>query len=252
VGRVGTWGKWRIKRAIERFATSKFQHLFVLSDEDRLWAHELCPEATVRVLRYPAGMEFAGLPRREVPGRILFVGALNRIPNLEALQWFVGGCWPRIRGQCPDAEFHIVGRGLPEMYGLRWSADPAIKIIGPVESVESHYSEAAVFIAPILTGGGIIVKVLDGLAAGVPVVTTTRGNEGIGADATAVLIADTPDAFASSVIRLLKDESLREAVGDRGRQYAKRKFSPVAFTETLNETYAEMTDPCRSAGVSGH
>jgi glycosyltransferase involved in cell wall biosynthesis len=248
VGRVTAWGKWRVTRALEAFVASKFQQLFALSDEDRRWANDLYPKAKVRVLRYPAGIEFVGLPRREVPGRVLFVGALNRPPNLEAIQWFVDGCWPSIQREIPEAEFHIVGHGLPELCRTRWSTDPTIKIVGPVESVERHYKEAAVFIAPILIGGGVIVKILDGLAAGVPVVTTTRGNEGINAeDGKSALVADSPELFAMSVVRLLRNRELREAIGESGRRYVGQVFSPISFASTLNETYTELTQGRRLA-----
>jgi glycosyltransferase involved in cell wall biosynthesis len=247
--RAEAWAKWRVTRAVETFAASKFQHLFVLSDEDRRWASKLWPKTKVRILRYPAGIEFVGLVRREAPGRVLFVGALNRPANVEAIEWFVDRCWPGIRREIPDAEFHIVGHGLSETHRIRWSADSGIKVIGPVESVEQHYKEAAVFVAPILTGGGIIVKILDGLAAGVPVVTTTRGNEGIGADGEAILIADSPDIFALSVIRLLKNRELRAAMGECGRQYVRHTFSPAVFASTLDETYAELTQGRRPPSV---
>ena len=242
LGRVAAWSKWRLTQAIEAFAASKFQRLFTLSDEDRRWANDLYPKADVEVLKYPAGIEFVGFSRRETKNRVLFVGALNRPPNLEAIHWFVDGCWPRIRREVPEAEFHIVGHGLPESHRIRWATDLSIKIVGPVESVEQHYKEAAVFVAPILTGGGIIVKILDGLAAGVPVVTTARGNEGIGAaDGKSVFVADTPDDFASAVVRLLRSEDVRKAIGEAGRQYVEEVFSPDAFISMLEKTYEDLT-----------
>jgi glycosyltransferase involved in cell wall biosynthesis len=239
--RPGAWAKWQITRAVEAYAASKFQCVFTLSEEDRRWANRLYPRAKARVLKYPGGIEFRGIPRRESARTLLFVGALQRPPNLEAIQWFLDGCWPAIRREIPDAELRIVGQGLPESHRLRWSADPGITIVGPVDSVEEHYRTAAIFIAPMLTGGGIIVKILDALAAGVPVVTTTRGNEGIGAeDGKSILIADQPESFASSVVRLLRNGELRERIGDSAKQYAEHAFSAAAFASTLDETYAEL------------
>lgn len=241
LGRIVAWGKWQVTRAVEAFGISKFQRVFALSDEDLRWANELYPKAKVQVLRYPSGIEFIGLPRREDPRRVLFVGALNRPSNQEAIQWFLDGCWSDVKRDIPNAQFQIVGHGLPEIHRVRWSADPTINIVGSVDSVERYYKEAAVFVAPILTGGGVIVKILDGLGAGVPVVTTTRGNEGIGAeDGKSVLIANTYSDFSLAVVRLLKSRTQREAIGEAGMRYVGRVFSNNAFIIKLDETYARL------------
>ncbi len=251
IGRLTAWGKWLITRGVEAYAISKFQRVFALSDEDRKWANELYPQANVQVLKYPAAIEFIGLPRHEMQYRVLFVGALNRPPNLEAVQWFIDGCWPDIRRHVPTAEFHIVGHGLPDANRNRWSTDPSIKVVGPVDSVEEHYKAAAVFVAPILTGGGIIVKILDGLAAGVPVVTTGRGNEGIGAEnGKSIVVADEPENFALSVIRLLKNKELRDETGKAGQEYIEREFSSIGFASTLAHAYTDlMRDHQASKGL---
>jgi glycosyltransferase involved in cell wall biosynthesis len=98
---------------------------------------------------------------------------------------------------------------------------------------------ASVFVAPILVGGGIIVKILDAMAAGVPVVTTTYGNEGIRAEpGNELFVADTPEDFASRVISLLGEDNLRQRVGENGRAFVTKYFGQ---NRILEEFEADLT-----------
>ena len=114
---------------------------------------------------------------------------------------------------------------------------------GFVADLDECYKKASVFVAPILVGGGIIVKVLDALAAGTPVVTTSFGNEGVGArPGSDLLVADDPADFASSVIRVLKEKGLAEALSSNGRAFVKRNYSQEAVMEKIETAYEEIVN----------
>ena len=240
--RIPNWIMWKAKRRLESYSVRKFQCVFTLSEEDLEWAKRLYSGARFRSLRYPGGIDFAGLPRREVPGRILFLGAMNRPQNVESVRYFYETIWPSVRREVPEAEFWVAGGGIPGAMERELSHDGRVKKTGFVEHVEEMYKSASVFVAPILAGGGIIVKILDAMAAGVPVVTTTYGNEGIRAKpGREVIIADNPDDFASSVVHLLRNEELRNSVGIAARQYVENNFSVDLLAATIEETYREMS-----------
>ena len=115
-------------------------------------------------------------------------------------------------------------------------------VTGFVEDTDREYKTAAVFVAPILIGGGIIVKVLDALAAGTPVVTTSFGNEGVGAKpGRDLLVADDPQAFADAVVALLKDEALAERLSGSGREFVRENYSLDAVMKKVEEAYGELT-----------
>jgi len=135
-------------------------------------------------------------------------------------------------------KFRIVGsRPLPEVRALA-DRDPNTVVTGFVDEIEPAYKTATVFVAPLLTGGGIIVKILDALASGTPVVTTSIGNEGIGATPDeCLLIADTPKDFAAKVVRLLHDGLLRERIGEAGQAFVAARFGKDALRKTLEEWY---------------
>jgi glycosyltransferase involved in cell wall biosynthesis len=239
--RVLYWLTWKGKHAAEKKALSKFNRVFTLSDEDREWAERLYPRISIGVLRYPGGLGFTGLPRKEVPGRILFLGALNRPQNIESVRYFREQVWPAVREMAPEAEFWIAGGGLPRGLEQEMSGDPRTVLTGFLENVEEVYRSASVFVAPILTGGGVVVKILDAMAAGVPVVTTPFGNEGIRAkEGEEILVSDDPDHFLRNVLGLLQDRKYRTALGDAGRRFVENKFSVESFSDTLGQTYGEL------------
>ena len=241
LSRYFAWVGWRVAVAAERRAVRKFRRIFTLSDEDRDWAGRLYPKGEFRTLRYPAGIDFKGIPRLPHKRRVLFVGALNRPENADALRFFLRQVWPSVRREIPDAEIWVVGGGMDMDLREELVSTSGGLAVGSVPEVESYYASAAVFVAPILTGGGVIVKILDALAAGVPTVTTHYGNEGIRAqEGEEILVADTPGDFAAVVTNLLRDESARHAIGEAGQRFVKVHFSEKAFTETLDSMYREV------------
>ena len=241
ISRLWTWVTWHVATTAERFAVGKFRRIFTLSDEDREWAGRSYPGVVFRTLRYPAGIGFRGVARSPQGRRVLFVGAMNRPQNRDALRYFLREVWPSVREDFPDAEFHIVGEGMDENLRKEATAEPGVKPAGGVPEVEPYYASAAVFVAPILTGGGVIVKVLDALAAGVPTVTTPYGNEGVRAnDGKEILIADTAKDFAAAVIFLLGDDAARNAIGEAGRRFVNANFSEDVFSDTVDAVYREV------------
>ena len=248
ISRLSKWLGWQVAMAAERLAIGKFRRVFTLSDEDREWARKLYPEGVFQTLRYPAGIDFRGIARSPQDRRILFVGALNRPQNRDALQFFLRDVWPSVRGNFPDAEFCVVGGGMDADLREELAVAPGVIAMGFVSEVEPYYASASVFVAPILTGGGVIVKILDALSAGVPTVTTRYGNEGVQArEKEEILVADNPGDFAEAVKDLLRDEAARYTIGEAGRRFVGAHFSEKAFKETVDaaylgvKTYAEVS-----------
>ena len=111
---------------------------------------------------------------------LLFVGAMHRDANVDAVRWFHDEILPRVRAEVGEVRFTIAGASPPAEI-QRLAASPGVEVTGFVESLEPFYARATVFVAPLRIAGGIAGKTLDALAAGCPVVTTTLGNDGIGA-----------------------------------------------------------------------
>ncbi|MBI2955201.1 MAG: glycosyltransferase [Chloroflexi bacterium] len=149
--------------------------------------------------------------------RLLFVGYLQHRPNVEALLFFCRKIYPMIKEQVPEVRLTVAGKGASAAV-LELSADPSIDLMGFVPDLRPCYQSHAAFVAPITTGAGVRVKILEAMAAGIPVIATSLGAEGIecepGRD---LLIADDPAEFAARAVRLLSDEHLGITMANRAR-----------------------------------
>ncbi|RRO13800.1 glycosyltransferase [Saccharopolyspora rhizosphaerae] len=203
----------------------------VVSEAERALLRELVPEADVRVLSNvhevdpsPAGLE----GRRDV----LFVGSFDHPPNVDAARWAAREIMPLVRERCPDAVLHVIGSNpTAEVEAL---AGPGVEVHGWVESLEPHYAQARVTIAPLRFGAGVKGKVGESLSVGVPVVGTTVAVEGMhlkpGQD---VLVADDENACAAAVVRLLTEDETWKALATSGRTAVEAQFGPEASRAAL-------------------
>ena len=208
----------------------------VPSERDAAIVRAAAPETHTAVV--PNGVDTSFfLPRRPVGDErsILFFGALNYHPNVDALEFFAGQIMPRIRDLVP-ARLTVVGMGAsPRIHAL---GRDDIEIVGKVADVRPVLDDAAVVVAPLRFGGGTRLKILEAMAMARPVVSTTVGAEGISArDGEHLLIADTPEAFATAVARLLDDPSLRRAIGEAGRRLVEQHSDWRQSSEQLEQVY---------------
>ncbi|QWV92445.1 glycosyltransferase family 4 protein [Geomonas oryzisoli] len=236
------WVRWQLVRLLEVTIMARFDRIFTMSDFDRRYLLDLAPRLKVTTVPIPAGMDLTPACYPRVPGRLLFLASYKYRPtNVEAALWFYAEVLPLVRREVPEAEFVIAGFGPPPQLLELAERDARTIVTGFVDDTDQLYKSASVFVAPILTGGGIIVKVLDALAAGTPVVTTSFGNEGVeatpGAD---LLVADTAREFADAVVTLLRDRERAEKLGASGAAFVARTFSLSAVLQRIETSYREV------------
>ena len=175
----------------------------------------------IRVCVVPNGIEASQFSRSGAADvdrrRILFFGKLNYFPNRDAIDYFSDMILPRIRSLFPDSEFHVAGAGADAALESRIRAMPGTTYHGRVDNLAPLIASAAVVVVPLRSGGGTRLKVLEALAAGRPVVSTTVGAEGLDLQGRGVVIADAPDEFARATVSLLRDSARADAVGTLGR-----------------------------------
>jgi len=156
---------------------------------------------------------------------LVFIGAMDYFANVDAVLYFYRAIFPIIREKIPDVKFYIVGsRPVKSIQKLK--RDKNIIVTGFVEDTRPYLESSKVCVAPLRIARGMQNKILEAMASGVPVVTTTRGNEGINArDGENIYVKDEPREFAWSVIDLLKNVELRNAMSQSAQKFVEEKYS---------------------------
>jgi GT2 family glycosyltransferase/glycosyltransferase involved in cell wall biosynthesis len=201
---------------------------------------------------YRAGidtLEYDFRPIGREPFTLLFLGSFRHLPNVEALNWFLKEIFPLIRKAEPRARLVIVGSDPPPRHSLREAE--AIEMLGFVEDVHQPLKQYAVFVCPILAGSGIRVKLLEAFAAGIPVVSTRIGAEGLvdpkGAPEDDICaLADTPELFAYHAVHLMQNAADAEALAYRARAHVTTERDMRMMTAKLADCYRNEVRRMRS------
>lgn len=217
--------EWRKVRRLEHDAWRSVTVNLATSERDagRIRSVTGVPAAVV-----PNGVDVAAytqsVSQPRTAGRIVFVGAMRHQPNADGARWFIRNVHPLVLGAVPNATLEIVGADPPE--DVVKMASSSVSVTGRVESVVPHVTAAAVVIVPLHAGGGTRLKILEAFAAGVPVVSTTIGAEGLDVvRGRHLLIADTAREFADAVISVLRGANLPDTFSvDEARRLVESRY----------------------------
>jgi glycosyltransferase involved in cell wall biosynthesis len=173
------------------------------------------------------------------PDSLLFVGNFRHPPNTQALDFFIEQVLPAVRSKCPAAHLTVIGAHAPP--GLENKLRrPGVTFLGPVEDIREPFSRHAVFVCPILSGSGVRVKLLEAFAAGIPVVSTRLGAEGLLEHGSEFLaVADTAEEFATAVVDLLADPAKARALAVMARSEVEQYWDMNLVTRRLEQHYRE-------------
>ncbi len=178
--------------------------------------------------------------------RLLFVGNFEYPPNLDAVRWCVEDIMPRVWSQAADARLAICGYAMPEEWKTRWT-DARIEWQGFVDDLRVEQAASTLFIAPLREGGGSKLKVLEAMAAGLPVVSTPQGVSGLSLrDGEDAFTAASAEGLAREALLLLASPRLAVRVGEAGRACARARHDWNAAADQLECLYREMLDARRS------
>lgn len=172
--------------------------------------------------------QVSAVVRRSGARRITFLGGLHWPPNAQGVSWFVRQVLPQVIKRVPDAVFTLIGKDPPrELLDTGLAVPRAnLDVTGYVADPRPYLEETAVFVVPLLAGGGMRVKIVDAWTWGMPIVSTTIGAEGIEIEpGTNMLVADMPQAFAEAVIRLLLDSQEQNRLAEAGRHWVVRRYN---------------------------
>jgi polysaccharide biosynthesis protein PslH len=233
--------EWKMRR-FERRSLLRASGATSVASNDleamRSWGVEsisLVPNG-VDLLAYSANQD------AEREDEILVLGSLDWYPNADSLNYFIQEIFPIVREGRPEAKLRIVGRRPPHNLKKRCSKIPGVDFVGEVEDVNDHLARATVVVVPLRIGGGSRLKILEALAAGKAVVSTSIGAQGLEiVSGEHLIIADSPSEFAASIERLLKSNEERHRLGAQGRLQVEKQYGWPEIAKRLENAWHEIS-----------
>ncbi len=239
------WYASRTARLVENLEPRLLEQChsnLVCSERERQALLARSPAARIRVVEN--GVAVAGpvpVPTARPERRdLVFVGSMDYHANIDAALYFAREIWPQLHQRRPDLRFVIVGsRPTPEVLALGKHA--GIVVTGTVDSVGPYYENALIAVVPLRVGSGTRLKVLEAMAAGVPVISTSLGAEGLAVtDGKHLILADTPAEFTSAVLRVASDPAEWRQIALSGRDIAVSRYDWSAIAASLCDYYQEV------------
>ncbi len=234
--------EWSRMRAYERIL-ARFDRCLVCSEIDKKALAEAVPGARLDIV--PNGVDLSYFRPSTVapePHSIIYTGNMSYFPNTDGILYFYHHIFSYIKERVPDVKLYVVGQRPPGKVRAL-ARDPNVMVTGLVEDVRSYYLRSAVAICPVRFGAGTPFKVIESLALGVPVVSTSQGCAGLrvqgGRD---VLIADEPGEFAARVVELMENVALRNALAANGRELVEREHDWDNIVSRLEDIYSAVLD----------
>jgi glycosyltransferase involved in cell wall biosynthesis len=228
----------KLKR-LEQQACHQFDVNLTVSELDTQTLQRQNPQAHCHVVENGTDTDYFHPSDIAVePNTLIFAGGLSWYPNVSGIRYFVGEIWPLLKQMSPGIRLYLAGRSPTPAVAKLARLDPAIELVADPPDIRPWIWKAAVFICPIIDGGGTRLKILDAMAMGKAIVSTTIGAEGLGAQqGREILIADRPEDFAAEVLRLLKDNPLRCQLAAQGRSLVEKTYAWSVIAGHLDQAY---------------
>ncbi|MBR9895063.1 glycosyltransferase family 4 protein [Alteromonas sp.] len=225
----------KLMKQYERGNWAKFNSIYTMSEVDIDYMNSPDTESFTAVI--PNGVDTKKLKYQLRSGNrtIVFVGWMRHLPNRDAISWFIDGIWPIIRESVKPVTLKIVGKGLPSEIIQKVNADSAIHYLGYVDDIYEVVQDSTLSIVPIRIGSGSRLKILESMALGTPVVSTTIGCEGIQASSDEVRLVDDPNTFAAEVLALLDNEEERQKLSVNARALVERRYGWESIGRSASE-----------------
>ncbi|HXU27266.1 MAG TPA: glycosyltransferase family 4 protein [Bacteroidia bacterium] len=175
----------------------------------------------------------------ELPNSVFHFGSMDWMPNEEAVLWFINNVWGKVLEKIPQAKFYVIGRGMGDK--ILTLNKPNVVVIGKIQNAEKVYHHYSAMVVPLLSGSGMRIKMIEGMAYGKPIVSTTIGAEGIAVTSGKnCLLADNADDFANAVIEILNNNEKRKLLQDEARTFIEQHFENNYLVKQLVDFYKNL------------
>lgn len=192
------------------------------------------------ILSLPLGVDLSDYPYnfQSMPSLVPFhLGSMDWLPNVEGVEWFLKSCWPLIHKTFPDLNLHLAGRSFPEH--ILQANHPGVICQGRIENANAYMADKQIMIVPLLSGSGMRVKIIQGLALGKTIISTRIGAEGIHVQSGKnILLADTPEEFLTAMKYCLELPHKCMDIGRSARALAEEEYSNLTIGKKLLAFYS--------------
>ncbi len=254
-----SFSKYYVRELFDLIRTAKWEAriprfhdaTLVVSPKDLQVIRCLCPSAKSRIQVIPNGVDIAYYSpakyQEEIsPETVIFHGHMSYPPNVDAMLFFCNKIMPMVIEAFPDLRLLIVGKN-PSPEIRRLQSIKNVEVTGFVEDIRPFLSTSNVCIYPLRRGGGIRNKILEAMAMGKPVITTSIGAEALCAvHGKHLMVEDHPDGFAHCIIELLRNERLRNQLGFCARQLVVKQYSWERTADQFEDLYTRLMEARRS------
>lgn len=241
--------QWQRMRQFEKNECQRFDRVIAVSEADaRSFTEQYGIQAVSPI---PTGVDvdyFADcLSRTEDSRELLFIGSMDWMPNEDGIRWFAEEVFGLVRSQNPESSLSVVGRS-PSTALVRFAErTKGVNVMGTVPDVRPYLKRAAVSIVPLRIGGGTRIKVFEAMAAGVPVVSTSIGAEGLPVtNGEHLLLADDPRTFSDALTLLLRDRTYAQTLARNALQFVREHCSWQAVTAQFLSECQIAVSTCNS------
>lgn len=249
-------------RDYEEAETGKFAVNIVMSEKDGEELKIINPNVEIEVVPNGVDTTYFTTGNGEETRSVIYTGGMNMFANKDAVLYFMNEIWPIIKAKEPDVKFYAIGQDPPPELLKIAENDLKVIVTGYVDDIRPFVSKAAVYVVPLRVGGGTRLKILDAMAMGKAIVSTSIGCEGLEvSNLENILIVDNPSDFAEKTLDLLRNRRKRNELGIAARRLVESKYSWEKIGSTLQQVYERAValsttllnevSPSRAVGYSG-
>jgi glycosyltransferase involved in cell wall biosynthesis len=170
---------------------------------------------------------------------VFHLGSMDWMPNLEAVDWFLNNVYEKLIRHIPEIKIYLAGKDMPQR--IKEIANRNLIVMDRIEDSKGFMNDKSLMIVPLLSGGGMRVKIIEGMALGKPIVSTTVGAEGINYTTQKnILIADTPDDFISAIVKFKNDKEFCKSIGENARKLVEKEYDNKVIGRELLNFYEKL------------
>ncbi len=238
--------KWYLKLLAKRLkkyeydVLNKFDGIAAITDIDA--THYKKMGASIPIIHAPFGIDLEKYALdqslTEYPS-IFHIGAMDWMPNSDGIKWFLNSVWNKVNERHPSVKLYLAGRHMPEW--LMKVNQPNVVIEGEVPDAQKFINSKAIMIVPLASGGGMRVKIIEGMALGKTIITTSVGSEGIAyEDEKNILVANTAEEFVKAIDKCLADKIFYDLMGYNARKLIEQKYDNFVICTKLSDFYKSL------------